>query len=75
MSDFQKMIVGAFVRHWLTAIAGALVHLGWIQTSETGSFVAIGAGIIVGAAGFLWSAGQKFDVVRRLGTLVPKGIL
>ena len=54
--------IAAAIRHGLSIVAGGLVGLGWIQSSQTASFVDIGVGIAVGALAYGWSLWQKKGV-------------
>jgi hypothetical protein len=63
MDDETKQIIStalaSFIRHGLTTAAGIIATLGWIQSSQTQSFVDIGSGIALGAIAYGWSLYQK----------------
>src|ERR1700691_5385952 len=55
--------LAAAIRHGLTVAAGSLVTLGWIQGSQSASFVELGSGIVLGILAYLWSLWQKKGLV------------
>jgi hypothetical protein len=55
MDETGKMFVGFIARHWMTGLCGSLVTLGLVKQGDSGAFVEIGTGILVGAAGLGWS--------------------
>jgi hypothetical protein len=73
MDDETKQIIStaiaAAIRHGLGIIGGGLVTLGWIQPSQTSSFVEIGSGIALGAVAYLWSLYQKKGLAGMLTAL------
>jgi len=54
-TDALKPILAGIVRHGLTTLGGALVAGGYMQSSDTSSF--IGGGMVI--AGVAWSWWQK----------------
>jgi hypothetical protein len=61
--------IAAAIRHGLTILAGSLVTLGWIQGSQTASFVELGSGIALGLIAYLWSLWQKKGLVAMQNAL------
>jgi hypothetical protein len=68
-NSIQAMVLGLVVRHALTGLAGTLVTLGWIGNGDQASFVTMGTGIAIGAAGVAWSWWQKTGHASALATL------
>lgn len=54
-----KMIAGVAARAVMNSAATYMVTMGLVQPNDKGSFIQIGAGVLVGAAGFAWSWWQK----------------
>lgn len=64
LPSFLQMIVGAAVRHAMSAFAGILVANGAVQSDQAAQFVSIGTGIVIWLAGYGWSAVQKHTVAN-----------
>lgn len=73
MDDTTKAIVQAAlastIRHGLTVAAGSFVTLGLVQSSDSGNFVQIGTGIVMGLIALGWSWWQKAGQKRALELL------
>jgi len=63
MDDTTQQIlqtaIAAAVRHSVGILAGSLVTLGWVQSSQQSSFIEMGSGIALGALAYGWSLWQK----------------
>ncbi len=55
MENVVTTIVTPIIRHGLTVAAGALVTTGLLDSAQSGNFVTIVTGLIVGAIGLGWS--------------------
>jgi hypothetical protein len=60
--ELLKPFIAGQIRHVLTGFAGALVSVGALQSDQAGSFVTIGAGIVLYGIGAVWSVVQKKGV-------------
>lgn len=64
-NETLQPILAGIVRHALTSLGGALVAGGYIQSSQTASFV--GGGMVI--AGAIWSWWQKDGQKKIIATL------
>lgn len=62
--QFLSPIIMGLVRHGLTALAGALVSAGALQSDQSMQFVTIASGIAVWLIGFAWSVIQKQEIPK-----------
>lgn len=62
--DLKKMLIELVARKLLVGVGVWLATVGWIGTGDEASFAQIGAGIIVGAAGFAWSWWREVGAAR-----------
>ena len=69
MNDFQQMVLGAVIRHGLTAAAGFLVTNGALSSTDSSKFIQMGTGIAMFLAGLAWSWWQKNGHAKVLAQL------
>ena len=65
MDDTTKTILAGVIRHGLTLVGGSLVSAGYMQSSDTATFVGGGMAIV----GIAWSWWQKRGEAKALGIL------
>jgi hypothetical protein len=63
ISLLKGPVLAGQVRHLMTMIAGSLVTLGALQSSQQNEFISIGFGIVMWLVAAIWSWSQKDGVV------------
>ena len=70
LPSFVSQIISLLLRHALTGLAGTLVTMGVLDTSTSNQFVTVALGLIVGAAGVVWSIIQKKTAITTLAAAI-----
>lgn len=65
VDDIVAQMLGAMVRHGMTAAAGSLVSLGVLQSDAQAQFIAVASGVALGAIGVIWSIVAKHIAAKK----------